>query len=298
MNERMVDLVYDTLNLLFGTGITGKLAEIMLKLLDVLSDLLTYNSGSTIPPVLAGSLQLFGVVAVGFITISFFWSLISQASRGIVTFEMVAGSLIQLCIMMFIILNMPQIISLIIQFSKALYTQLDPTLDKSIFGLTGGKQIGLNLTRDDLNQFEGRFAFIDYIKPAIISILFMLLSLIAQLMGILFCVSNAIMVVVHAILMPLGVCTCASGSNKDFGMRIIKRFIGLSLTMPIYAIGLQVAPMINYALVKDQISGNQITKDNWKEVFEFGNVPMLLVSQFSVIGITAACGAAAKELFM
>lgn len=294
----MVDLIYDTLNLLFGTGLTGELAKVLVRLLDALSDLLTYNSGSDIPPVLAGSLQVFGVIAVGFITISFFWSLISQASRGIITFEMVAGSLIQLCIMMFIILNMPHIISLIVQFGKALYAQLDPTLDESVFGLKGGTKIGLNLTKDDLSIFKSRFAFVDYIGTAALSLILLLISIAAQLAGIFFCVSNAIEVVIYAILMPLGVCACASGGNKDFGMHAIKKFIGLVLTMPIYAIGLQAAPMINSALVKDQISGNQITKDNWADVFTLSNVPLLVVSQLAVVGVTVGCKAISKELFM
>lgn len=296
----MDDLIYNALNILFGKGIMSNLSDIMGKLLELLVDLLSYENGTS-APILKLSMEICGTLAISFLTVAFLWRLVSQGARGVVTFEMVAENLIRLCVVMFIIINLPEILSLIMQFSKSLYDNLDKQWGSTVqnaFGINVTQGGDLPFTRKDLTEFSSRFSFVEKMLPCLVSIVVVLCGLIATVFGIFFCMSNAVLVLLFAFLTPLGICACAGEEHHDFGMRVLKRFLATTLTMPVYAAALQLIPFLNTKIVASRVEGLEggITKDNYLEALSLSNVGYLLVPQLTAIGISGSCTMVTKEI--
>ena len=128
---------------------------------------------------------------------------------------------------------------------------------------------------------------IKHISEFIPLLLVNLVFFVAKAAAYLITVSNAIMVIVRAVLAPLGIVQLFDDGQRSNGIRYLKKFVGEALTFAAIVGILYAASLLQGQLIASVVSdslGGELSVDNIADVLNLSTLVPIVIIQLSAAG--------------
>lgn len=289
----MDTFVYNTLLMIFGGGMIVDISDFLGQVITALQTLFANNVSTLV--------TTFSVIAGSLMIIFLYIDLTSNATKELLTLERLVLTFIKFFVAMVILIYLPEILDTLFNLAKGIY---DMACDKFTYD---NIDYGIRFFPNDGNSNPSQFpdfetikdalkdagysnkvtAVIKHISEFIPLLLVNLVFFVAKAAAYLITVSNAIMVIVRAVLAPLGIVQLFDDGQRSNGIRYLKKFVGEALTFAAIVGILYAASLLQGQLIASVVAdslGGELSVDNIADVLNLSTLVPIVIIQLSAAG--------------
>lgn len=296
-NPFFAKALYDMICFVFGNGASGKLVEIMKKVLDASSAVLQKSS-------MGPYMDLFIGIANSLVVIFFLIHTIEHASSDTLTLEKFTLLFAKLIVGVSLIIYIKDIIPELFNLMKEIFNLVDSNFSSTatssaieIFGSSPPKEWNDKIAADFVTIYGKPF-----FQATVFEFLGILLLIVPSLvgwaaigLGIFLCISTSIRLIVYGVMSPLAVTQCFEPGGRNQAIRYLKKFAATGLSFALFIIILWASNKLSLSVitsVNKSVAENGINATNLNSVISFSNFGQLaLITIINFGGIGAMAGA-------
>lgn len=265
----MDKFIFNSLSLIFGTSLQKEISDFIQTIMTALETIFKTQRINSM-------LDLFIGVSVSFMLIYFFIDLASKASADLLTFEKLVLSMIKIVTVMAILLMLTDLIYYLFQIIKGIYDKADAF--QFNFGLSGTKKLKFEFAGHVYNKWPTKYkgavktdfqnAYGSKIKTIFLHMDVLLGCLlpffvlwIARMAAYFIALSNAIVLIIRTIFMPIAVVQCFDEGQRSAGIQYLKKFLAIGVSFAVIILSVSASEILNTYMLSSTLTTRRITID-------------------------------------